>query len=218
MHQFVYYLCKMKLNLLFLVFWLALATNAQKNQKPFSGELLFSAVRVIPKDSVRESVLLYAKDSLVKVITFSTLMGKQELIKHLGVERSYLLLETSKGKFAVKTDFSKFQDTTLQYSFKKQRGSKRICGIKAKKLLVTFKDIDKTFEFYYFKKVAAKYGSAFTSFPGLVVEYYLPTAQGVYHYTLSEFTPKDPPLTLFMVPDGFKRVTLDEFMEDMTRP
>jgi hypothetical protein len=84
--------------------------------------------------------------------------------------------------------------------------------------LVTFKDIDKTFEFYYFKKVAAKYGSAFTSFPGLVVEYYLPTSQGVYHYTLSEFTPKDTPLTLFMVPDGFKRVTLDEFMEDMTRP
>lgn len=190
----------------------------QKNQKPFSGELLFSAVRVIPKDSVKESVLLYAKDSLVKVITFSTHMGKQELIKHLGVERSYLLLETSKGKFAVKTDFSKFQDTTLQYAFKKKRGSKKICGKKAKKLLVTFKDIDKTFEFYYFKKIAAKYGSAFTSFPGLVVEYYLPTTQGVYHYTLSEFKAKDPPLSLFMVPEGFKRVTLDEFMEDMTRP
>jgi len=191
---------------------------AQKNQKPFSGELLFSAVRVIPKDSVKESVLLYAKDSLVKVITFSTHMGKQELIKHLGVERSYLLLETSKGKFAVKTDFSKFQDTTLHYTFKKKRGSKKICGIKAKKLLVTFKDIDKTFEFYYFKKIAAQYGSAFTSFPGLVVEYYLPTTQGVYHYTLSEFKAKDPPLSLFMVPEGFKRVTLDEFMEDMTRP
>jgi hypothetical protein len=25
-------------------------------------------------------------------------------------------------------------------------------------------------------------------------------------------------LTLFMIPEGFKRVTLDEFMEDMTRP
>lgn len=208
----------MKCFVLLLGILYSISFFAQKNQKPFSGELLFSAVRVIPKDSVRESVLLYAKDSLVKVITFSTLMGKQELIKHLGVERSYLLLETSKGKFAVKTDFSKHQDTSLQYTFKKKLGSKKICGKKAKKLLVTFKDIDKTFEFYYYKKVAAKYGSAFTSFPGLVVDYYLPTTQGVYHYTLSEFKPKDPPLSLFMIPDGFKRVTLDEFMEDMTRP
>jgi len=193
------------------------AVSAQKH-KPFSGELLFSAIRVYPKDSTRESTLIYAKDSLAKIITFSTELGKQELIKHLGVQRSYLLLETSKGKFAVKTDMAQSTDSTKQYTYKKARGSRKILGKKAKKLTVTFKDIDKKFTFYYFKKVSAAYGSAYTDLPGLVVEYFLPTDRGMYHYMLTDLKIKDPPLQIFTIPEGFKRVSLEAFMEEMTRP
>lgn len=191
---------------------------AQDKQAPFSGELMFTAIRVIPADSVKEIMLIYAKDSLSKVVNFSSHMGKQELIKHLGVERSYLLLETTKGNYAVKTDYKNNLDTSLQYSFKKMCGSKKFNGKKAKKLKVTFKDIQKEFVFYYFKDIPAKYGSAFTQFPGLVVEYYLPTDQGVFQYTLTEFQQKDPPLSLFMVPEGYKRVTLELFLEEMAKP
>lgn len=204
--------------LLFSLCLIATAHFAAQKHKPFSGELLFSAIRVIPQDSTRESTLIYAKDSLTKIITFASNIGKQELIKHLGVQRSYLLLETNKGKFAVKSDFNKFNDSSFQYKYKKVPGSKKILGKKAKKLIVTFQDIDKEFTFYYFKKIPACYGSAFTSFPGLVVDYFLPTDQGVYHYTLTELKKTDPPLTLFMVPDGYTRLTLDAFMEIMTAP
>jgi len=205
-------------NLLYSFCLFATAHIAAQKHKPFSGELLFSAVRVIPKDSIRESTLIYAKDSLTKIITFTSNLGKQELIKHLGVQRSYLLLETNKGKFAVKSDYNKLIDSSFQYKYKKVPGSKKILGKKAKKLIVTFNEIDKEFTFYYYKKIPASYGSAFTSFPGLVVDYYLPTDRGVYHYTLTELKKTDPPLTLFMVPDGYKRVTLDAFMEIMTAP
>ncbi|NDB34751.1 MAG: hypothetical protein EB023_05285 [Flavobacteriia bacterium] len=208
----------MKFTAVLFSFFSLVTPFAQKKHKPFSGELLFSAVRVIPQDSTRESTLIYAKDSLTKIITFASNIGKQELIKHLGVQRSYLLLETNKGKFAVKSDFNKFNDSSFQYKYKKVPGSKKILGKKAKKLIVTFQDIDKEFTFYYFKKIPACYGSAFTSFPGLVVDYFLPTDQGVYHYTLTELKKTDPPLTLFMVPDGYTRLTLDAFMEIMTAP
>lgn len=185
---------------------------------PFSGELLFKAQRVIPMDSVQEHMLIYAKDTLLKVINFSSNMGKQELIKHLSKEKSYLLLETTKGKYAIRTNYSKYQDTTVSYSFKKKLGSKRIAGMKAKKLSVTFKDIDKKFSFYYFKQIPAMYGSAYTNFPGLVVEYYIPTDEGMFQYTLTEFKRIDPPLTLFMVPTGYKLVSIEEFMEEMSKP
>lgn len=145
-------------------------------------------------------------------------MGKQELIKHLSKEKSYLLLETTKGKYAIRTNYTKYQDTTLTYSFKKKLGSKRIAGMKAKKLSVTFTDIDKKFTFYYLKNIPAIYGSAYTKFPGLVVEYYIPTDEGMFQYTLTEFKRIDPPLTLFMVPTDYKRVSIEEFMEEMSKP
>jgi hypothetical protein len=47
---------------------------AQKKQSPFNGELLFTAKRIIPADSAKENVLIYAKDSLLKVINFSSHM------------------------------------------------------------------------------------------------------------------------------------------------
>ncbi|MFM1809626.1 MAG: hypothetical protein RLZZ382_851 [Bacteroidota bacterium] len=207
---------QIKLFLVFLFYFTLFFS--QKKQLPFSGELLFKAQRVIPMDSIQEHMLIYAKDSLLKVINFSSNMGKQELIKHLSKEKSYLLLETTKGKYAIRTNYTKYQDTTLSYSFKKKLGSKRIAGMKAKKLSVTFTDIDKKFTFYYLKNIPAIYGSAYTNFPGLVVEYYIPTDEGMFQYTLTEFKRIDPPLTLFMVPTDYKRVSIEEFMEEMSKP
>ncbi len=208
----------MKFTVFLFSFLCTAAIIAQKKHLPYSGELLFKAQRVIPMDSVQEHMLIYAKDSLLKVINFSSNMGKQELIKHLSKEKSYLLLETTKGKYAIRTNYTKYQDTTISYSFKKKIGSKRIAGMKAKKLSVTFTDIDKKFNFYYLKNIPAIYGSAYTNFPGLVVEYYIPTDEGMFQYTLTELKRIDPPLTLFMVPTDYKRVSIEEFMEEMSKP
>jgi hypothetical protein len=208
----------MKITVFLFSFLWSVTIIAQKKHLPFSGELLFKAQRIIPMDSVQEHMLIYAKDSLLNVVNFSSNMGKQELIKHLTKEKSYLLLETTKGKYAIRTNYTKYQDTTLSYSFKKKLGSKRIVGMKAKKLSVTFKDIDKKFSFYYLKNIPAMYGSAYTNFPGLVVEYYIPTDEGMFQYTLTEFKRIDPPLTLFMVPTGYKLVSIEEFMEELSKP
>jgi hypothetical protein len=208
----------MKFTVFLFIFLWSVTIIAQKKHLPFSGELLFKAQRIIPMDSVQEHMLIYAKDSLLNVVNFSSNMGKQELIRHLTKEKSYLLLETTKGKYAIRTNYTKYQDTTLSYSFKKKLGSKRIAGMKAKKLSVTFKDIDKKFSFYYLKNIPAMYGSAYTNFPGLVVEYYIPTDEGMFQYTLTEFKRIDPPLTLFMVPTGYKLVSIEEFMEELSKP
>ena len=97
----------MKFTVFLFSFLCTAAIIAQKKHLPYSGELLFKAQRVIPMDSAQESMLIYAKDSLLKVINFSSNMGKQELIKHLSKEKSYLLLETTKGKYAIRTNYTK---------------------------------------------------------------------------------------------------------------
>ena len=103
-------------------------------QKPFTGELLYAGVKVTPKDSnAVEKILIYAKDSLGKVIHFSTVLGKQECINNLPRNKSILLVETTKGKFAIKTGNQSDTDTSLTYRYKKTMGSKKIAGIRAKK-------------------------------------------------------------------------------------
>ena len=188
----------------------------QKSSPPFHGELLFVGTKIFPNDSTKEEMLIYAKDSLVKVVTFSSNFGKQELLKHLGVQKSYLMLSTTKGNYAVKTDYRSHVDST--YTFQKRFGSKKILGKRAKRAVVKFKNLEKSFDFYYYKHIPATYGSAFTNFPGLVVDYYLPSDQGLFHFQLSELRKFDPPLTLFMLPEGYKRISLDDFLKEMQTP
>lgn len=205
-------------NLSFLFLLLPFSFFTQKNNLPFSGELLFKVECVAPADTNRESMLIYAKDSLLKVVNFSSKMGQQELIKHISRQKSYLLLSTTKGNYAIRTEYTKNLDTAMHYTYKKVLGYKKISGLKAKKLKVNFLGINKTFDFYYFKKIPAKYGSAFTEFPGLVAEYFLPTDQGLFKYSLTSLKVMDPPLSLFIIPEKYKKVSLEQFLEEIATP
>jgi len=75
--------------------------HSQK-QKHFSGELTYAIERVDQKDSVKAEMIIYARDSLIRVVNFNSETGKQELIKHLRLGKSYLLLDTEKQKFAIR--------------------------------------------------------------------------------------------------------------------
>jgi GLPGLI family protein len=207
---------RLRFSLLSLCFTLCFFCQAQK---PFTGELLYSGIKVTPIDSnAIEKILIYAKDSLGKVIHFSTILGKQECINNLSRNKSILLVETTKGKFAIKTGNQNESDTSFTYRYKKTLGSKKIAGIRAKKMLVYFNNLDKPFPFYYTKKINAKYGPSFHKLPGLVVSYYQPTDHGMFRFELTEWNKKEIPLTLFSVPKDYQRVTLDEFFELINQP
>lgn len=202
---------------LFILLW-SVTSIAQKKQVPFSGELVYQSKVVHNKsDSLYGKMLIYAKDSLLKTVTFTSELGKQEFIYHLRLNKSYLLITTTKGNYAIKMPYSEMSDTT-DYQFKKQCGHKMIAGKKAKKLKVKLDGIDKSFTFYYFKDIAPQYGSAYTKMPGLVAEYFIPTDRGLLKYEIISLKEEDTPLELFMIPSGYKKVTLDEFMEELSSP
>ena len=189
---------------------------SQKNDV-FSGELTYEIERVDKKDTNRTFMIIYAKDSLLKVVNFNSNSGKQQLIKHLRLNRSYILLETPKQNFAIRTNEHLVIDSIENYSFKKQMGMRKIAGIPVKKLLVHHKEISEAVTFYYTKSISAKYANVYKNLPGLPLLFYIPTKDGLFKYTLKELKNNNPPLELFMIPKGYKIVSFEDFSNEFLK-
>ena len=181
---------------------------------PFSGELIYSIERIDQKDSVRAEMIIYARDSLLRVVNFNSGTGRQELIKHLRLGRSYLLIETSNEKFAIRTNEHLDKDTLKKYTFKKSIVFKIIAGKIARKVKVKDLKTKHEFTFWIHRNIDAKYANCFLDLPGLPVIYFKPTDHGLYKYTLKSIKKSEPPLQLFSFGKEFKIVTLDEFTKD----
>ena len=189
---------------------------SQKNDV-FSGELTYEIERVDKKDTNRTFMIIYAKDSLLKVVNFNSNSGKQQLIKHLRLNRSYILLETPKQNFAIRTNEHLVIDSIENYTFKKQMGMRKIAGITVKKLLVNHKEISEAVTFYYTKSISAKYANVYKNLPGLPLLFYIPTKDGLFKYTLKELKNNNPPLELFMIPKGYKIVSFEDFSNEFLK-
>jgi hypothetical protein len=190
---------------------------SQKNNV-FSGELTYEIERVDKKDTVRSFMIIYAKDSLLRVVNFNSITGKQELIKHLRLNRSYLLVESDQQNFAVRTNEHLILDTLQNYTFKKQMGTRKIAEIKVKKLRVKHKEISEDLTFYYTKSISSKYANIYINLPGLPLLFYVPTVDGLLKYTLKELKNNNPPLDLFMIPQGYKIISFEEFTNKFLNP
>ena len=206
----------MRYFLLFFIFSIVSNLKTQK-QLPFSGELTFKIERVDVKDSSKSIQLIYAKDSLIKVVNFNSDKGKQELIKHLRYNKSFLLIESPLQNFAIKTNEHLVKDSISNYTFKSQFGSKKIAGMRAKKVKVKLASVKNELTFLYLKKIPAKYANIYTDFPGLPVLFYVSTPDGLFRYTLQELKSSNPPLELFMIPKDYKKVTFEEFAEEFSK-
>jgi hypothetical protein len=200
-----------------LLLSLFITSGFSQKKGSFSGELTYEIERVDKKDTNRTFMIIYAKDSLLKVVNFNSNSGKQQLIKHLRLNRSYILLETPKQNFAVRTNEHLVIDSIENYTFKKQMGMRKIAGIPVKKLLVHHKEISEAVTFYYTKSISSKYANVYKNLPGLPLLFYIPTKDGLFKYTLKELKNNNPPLELFMIPKGYKIVSFDDFSNEFLK-
>ena len=201
-----------------LLLFLFIKSGFSQSKGLFSGELTYEIERVDKNDSIRSFMIIYAKDSLLRVVNFNSISGKQELIKHLRLNRSFLLVELDQQNFAVRTNEHLVIDSIENYTFKKQMGMRKIAGITVKKLLVNHKEISEAVTFYYTKSISAKYANVYKNLPGLPLLFYIPTKDGLFKYTLKELKNNNPPLELFMIPKEFKIVSFEEFTNKFLNP
>lgn len=189
---------------------------AQK-QKPFVGTLTYRIEFINPGDtsiSLHSFTTLYTNDTLVRIDTESEQFGPQVLIKHLTLNKYYLLLAHEGKKYAIQQTMP--ADTSAsKYQFKKIRGKTKIAGLKAKKILVNTPDFPKPIVMAYLPNVSPRYLGILKGIPGLPVDYYIQTDTGFLHYTLEKVELGSVKKTTFSIPTEFEKISFDEFMDRM---
>ncbi len=206
----------MKKALLLFILSIQFAVLAQK-QAPFQGRLIYQIEFINPVDSTQNTIsksIVYTNDTLVRVESETGQLGPQVLIKHLIFQKYYLLINYNDTKFAIQQHVPK--DTIpSKYTFKKKFGSKKIAGIKAKRVLVSAASFDKPIEMWYFPKISPKYLDVLKGIQGLPVDYYIQLEDGILHYTLEKIEFSEVNKDLFGIPSDFKKVSFDEFLDQM---
>lgn len=202
--------------------------NQSKRTKTFTGMLEY-------KISVRDSslrdlvpdnrMLVYTNDTVVRVENFTNNLGNQVAIKHMLIDKSYLLLDTDFGKFAIQMDESKEQktmqanDTTTaeidKFVFDKKCGRKRLLGRKMNRLMVSHPDFNEPIEFLYLKGYSTEIVSAYSKINGIPTKYSVITPDAIFDYELVKISEYTPEHDLFGIPSDFERVTFDDFMDQL---
>ncbi len=180
---------------------------------------------ITPADTSKNNVsaitkmFVYTNDTITRTENFTNQLGQQVAIRHMEKQKSYLLLITDLGKFALKTDHS-ISDSIKkesQYVFKKKWFKRKIAGEKANRMIVYHPDFKEPIEFLYLKKKPNKYLNIYTEIPGLLLKYSIVTADGILDYKLVNFKEYIPNKDLFGIPSDFYRITFDEFIGEMIK-
>eukprot|EP01041_Mallomonas_annulata_P035596 gene35596-58573_t len=183
--------------------------------KPFVGKMVYAvdftdSIGKIPLQTTYMTLL--TNDTIVRIEAESNQIGKQITIRHLTLNKYYILLEINQQKFAIQHQAS--ADTSAsKYTFKSKMGKRKFCGLKAKKVSVSNPNFKDGIPAYYFRNYSPKYLEALKGIQGLPVDYYLQTEEGFYHYKLIEFKEEKISRDLFGIPSDYQKVTFDEFMK-----
>ncbi len=204
------------------------AYGQSSKSKPFIGMLEYkisvrdSAFRELIPDN---RMLVYTNDTIVRIENYTDHLGTQIAIKHIILDKSYLLLETEFGKYALQMDATEDQkeameaDTTSDqvngFTFTKKMGKTRMLGRKMSRMMVNHVDFGEPIEFLYMKKYSRKIVDAYPEINGIPVKYSVITTDAIYDYELIKMSEYTPEHDLFGIPSDYERVTFDEFMDKM---
>jgi hypothetical protein len=187
-------------------------------QQPVSGVFEYKASISLPDTNVvlkKWNVRFYTNDTVVRVETETGQFGTQVYIRHMSLNKAYLLLEAGETKYAIQTTLDKApeKDTSApEYTIKKKLFGKKIAGIKCRKYYIVDKNQQEGYYCYFAKKISNKYLEVYPEIPGLAVDYYLPSQDGLIHYELVRYTPSNVNRDLFGIPSDYKKITFDEFL------
>ena len=206
----------MKNTLQLLVFTFLLLQIDCSAQGTFSGKLVYKGTLMNVAEGTKDSseyITIFCEDSLTRTETFNEQIGRQVYIEHLGMHKGYLLLYYQGKKFAIQQHDT--STTATEYTFKKKFGKKKVMGIKCKKVMVSHPKFTAPMLMYYAPKINSKYNKAVKGIGGLPTDYYLSRSEGLMHYELVEFSITPIDHNLFGIPSDFKRITFDQFLEQM---
>jgi hypothetical protein len=205
----------------FIFFFLSFSCLSQTFE-PFQGKLVYSiemADTSLHKFIPTRTMIVYTNDTIVRIENETPQLGKQVVIKNTLLNKSILLLQSGDSKYAIQTDLSKQKtdSTSNNLLYKKKFGKRKLLGFKANRIEIQKKGQKKSIEVLYLKQFSPKYVDAYKEIPGLPVRYYINTEDGIAVYTLIYFEKVKLNRDLFGIPIDYKRVSFDQFLEEMIK-
>lgn len=208
------------MRILIVLFIFVSTCSFSQKHKPFTGKLIYSIQitdTALQKLIPSKHMVIYTNDTLLRIENETDQLGVQVIIKHMVLNKSYLLLHTPKTNYAIQTDHSSEVIDSFPYTYKKKFGCVKFNGLKTKKLKVHHDEFTKDLEFLYLKNYSVKYLNSFTNFPGLLVKYYINSIDGIYEYKLISMEEMTPPHDMFGIPSDFKKVSFDQFLNEIIK-
>ena len=208
--------------LIFLLLFLIGENSLSQKNNSFSGELIYKITKVDASmtplssedDNSENKVIIYAKDSLLKIVNFNSQNGYQECLKHMTRKKSILLLEIGDKGYAIRMNDEQSRTNDSLYSFNKKCGiKKRIGGLKSKKTIMNHPMLANELICFYSKTIPSRYANDFSNLSGIPTLYYIVNDDGLYRYVLESHRFYDPPLSMFLIPKEYEIVTMDEFID-----
>lgn len=158
-------------------------------------------------------LVVYTNDTLSRVVAQNDALGEQVTIKHMPLQKSYLLMNMMGKKIAIQTnssgDTSKIEPYTFRYKF---FGRKKVNGFVLKKATVFREDLKEKRIIWYFKKLRPDIMEMYPGIKGLPADFYIGTVDGIVHYSLKSIEKSDISKDLFGIPSDYEKITLEEFM------
>ena len=200
--------------------FLFLVLNAFGQKEPLQGVFTYKATIMLPDTNVvykQWNVVVRTNDTIVRVETDSEMFGTQVYLRNMPLNKAYLLLNMGTKGYAIQTDLNKnAPKKEKQYTIKKVKGSKKVAGIKCQKYHVTdvqdSVEIGEGYDCYFAKKISNKYLEVYREVPGLALDYYIPTSEGLVHYELVSLSKEVVNRDLFGVPSDYEKISFEQFM------
>ncbi len=194
-----------------VILMFALSARAQ-NKTVFEGVLTYDVFEVNDQDSVKIQTVIFCKDSLIKVVNFHEVNGTQTLLKHLSYGKSYIMVEIDDTSYAIRTNEHLEKDTST-FTFEKKCKTRKIGGLKSRKIKVKYSQNKLPLTCYFSKKIPSKYANAMVELPGLPTLYYSFSDRQIFRHLLKNVEYKPLPLSFFMIPEDFQILTWEQFIE-----
>lgn len=190
-------------------------------QKPFSGIIKYKVSMI--DTNIRQLIddremLVYTNDTLSRMEIMNDALGQQVSIKHMGLNKSYLLLNFLGKKIAIQTnqskDSTKYEPYEIKYNF---FGRKKVNGQILKKATIYREDLKEKKVIWYFRDIRPDVLDIYPGIKGLPADYYIGTVDGIVHYSIISVEETPLEKDLFGIPSDFEKITMQQFLDKVSQ-
>jgi hypothetical protein len=200
--------------LTFVLFTCPLFGSAQTN---FTGEIIYEVKMMdtsLQQIIDNREMFVFTNDTLSRIVTQNDALGEQVTIKHLAMNKSYLLMTMVGKKLAIQTNQSEDSTKNIPAQFKyKWFGKKKINGYVLKKATVYREDLKEKTTIWYFRDIRPDILDMYIGIRGLPADFYIGTIDGVVHYSIKSIENKPVAKDMFGIPSDYEKIKLEDFMK-----